>query len=260
MRGPDVKRAQNDLNWWADRFNLNKTTADGEWGPDSRRLYRQVFYLLGATKARIVDAFTQHEQELVQQHTKPTLPKGLSRGARQRSGVRRAARRRKLAATKKGILAANRYALAQIGTTEVPAGSNWGPKVGGWLKASGLGFAAAWCGAFTNAVLRAGGFKAQNRWVYTPAMLADARNGNFGLTVVAARYAQAGDCKLFKWPGVSRDSCDHVAYCINADETVEGNTSPGVSGSQNNGGGVYRRDRGDANVAGVARPDWSLVR
>ena len=37
---------------------------------------------------------------------------------------------------------------------------------------------------------------------------------------------------------------------------IEGNTSPGVSGSQNNGGGVYRRVRSISTVTAFIRPDY----
>lgn len=37
---------------------------------------------------------------------------------------------------------------------------------------------------------------------------------------------------------------------------IEGNTSPGVNGSQNNGGGVYRRVRSISTVTAFIRPDY----
>lgn len=40
-------------------------------------------------------------------------------------------------------------------------------------------------------------------------------------------------------------------------QTIEGNTSPGTSGSQSNGGGVYRRARSYDSIIGVARPYYT---
>lgn len=38
--------------------------------------------------------------------------------------------------------------------------------------------------------------------------------------------------------------------------TNEGNTSPGLEGSQNNGGSVAKKERGIANILGVCRPQY----
>lgn len=40
-------------------------------------------------------------------------------------------------------------AETQLGVTEVPAGSNWGPKVKEYLKAAEISVPAPWCAAFT---------------------------------------------------------------------------------------------------------------
>jgi cell wall-associated NlpC family hydrolase len=65
-----------------------------------------------------------------------------------------------------------------------------------------------------------------------------------------------GDFVFFKWPGVSHDFCDHVGIYAGNGQTIEGNTSSGTSGSQNNGGGVFVRVRGFANVVAVVRPTY----
>lgn len=39
--------------------------------------------------------------------------------------------------------------------------------------------------------------------------------------------------------------------------TIEGNTSPGLEGSQDNGGSVAKKERGTANILGVCRPKYS---
>lgn len=53
---------------------------------------------------------------------------------------------------------------------------------------------------------------------------------------------------------------DHVGWVEFVENgvphTIEGNTSPGPGGSQNNGGGVWRRTRTE-NIAGYGYPDYS---
>ena len=39
-------------------------------------------------------------------------------------------------------------AQKEVGTKEVPMGSNWGPRVSQYLKAAGITFPAEWCAAF----------------------------------------------------------------------------------------------------------------
>lgn len=70
--------------------------------------------------------------------------------------------------------------------------------------------------------------------------------------------AQAGDIVLFDWGGDG--VCDHVGIvevnCGSYVQTIEGNTSSGQSGSQSNGGGVYRRTRSWSSVNCVLRPSY----
>jgi cell wall-associated NlpC family hydrolase len=157
----------------------------------------------------------------------------------------------------KGAKVAVAWALAQAGTVEHPAGSNWGPKIEDWIKASGYGGPVPWCQCFANAAAVQGGAP-QLRTGFTPTVL----NGIGGYKRIPSTQARAGDFVFYKWPGVSRDACDHVGVLLGAPangrvETVEGNTSSGVSGSQNNGGGVYHRtDRSTAFVVGYVRPPY----
>lgn len=70
--------------------------------------------------------------------------------------------------------------------------------------------------------------------------------------------AQPGDLVMFDWGGDG--VADHIGIVEenHPDEgwmqTIEGNTSSGTSGSQSNGGGVYRRARNYSSIIGVARP------
>ena len=41
-----------------------------------------------------------------------------------------------------------KYAIGELGKTEVPLGSNWGPHVKKYLKSVNIPFPAAWCAAF----------------------------------------------------------------------------------------------------------------
>lgn len=160
---------------------------------------------------------------------------------------------------KSGRARAVKWALAQRGTVESPPFSNSGPKIDTWSRAS-IGITAiSWCQCFANAVLVAGG-GAQLKSAYTPAVVEWARRGLHGLKLVPISQAQPGDFLYFKWPGVSRDFCDHVgvvtAIVNGAPVTAEGNTSPGNAGSQNNGGGVYLRTRPRAYMVACVRPTY----
>lgn len=71
-----------------------------------------------------------------------------------------------------------------------------------------------------------------------------------GLVRSSMKSAKAGDAVIFDWDGDG--SPDHVGFVEKNKgsyiQTIEGNTSSGASGSQSNGGGVYRRTR-----------DWGVV-
>lgn len=79
--------------------------------------------------------------------------------------------------------------------------------------------------------------------------------------LVASEDAQPGDLVMFDWQGDG--VADHIGIVAenHPDEgwmqTIEGNTSPGTSGSQSNGGGVYRRARSYGSIIGVARPYYT---
>lgn len=155
-----------------------------------------------------------------------------------------------------GAKAALTWALAQVGTMEHPAGSNWGPKIQDWIKASGYAGPVPWCQVFVNAAAHAGGAP-QLLTGYTPTVLA----GTGGYKPVSASQAQAGDFVFFKFPGVSSATCDHVGILTSAPSggvvhTIEGNTSSGTYGSQNNGGMVAARTRSTSIVAGYVRPPY----
>lgn len=114
-----------------------------------------------------------------------------------------------------------------------------------------------WCGSFTNAVLADAGLAGEPSSVYTPAGLAAYRR----LGRSPSQPAR-GDLVFFNFPG--GEGVDHVGVVerVNQDgtlETIEGNTSPGNTGSQSNGGGVYRRHRPRSVVAGFGRPAYGTA-
>lgn len=70
-----------------------------------------------------------------------------------------------------------------------------------------------------------------------------------------------GDVLVFDW-NWSTPATNHVGILERVlpsgnYQTIEGNTSPGSSGSQSNGGGVYRRVRRPGQVRHVIRPRWA---
>lgn len=76
--------------------------------------------------------------------------------------------------------------------------------------------------------------------------------------LVPVAQAQAGDLVFFQFDNDAQP--DHVGIVeknntkLHRLVTIEGNTSSNTSGSQSNGGGVYRKKRSYATVMAVARP------
>jgi hypothetical protein len=161
----------------------------------------------------------------------------------------------------KGAKAALDFAVKQIGITENPAGSNWGPKISDWIKLTGYSGPVYWCGCFTNACVMAGGLSSTVGWGgYCPAVITHAKNkiGGWSWHV----DGQPGDLALMDTPG--GDPAIHIGIVekklgIGRYQNIEGNTSSGDGGNQSNGGGVFRRQRstqGNFRIVGFARPPW----
>lgn len=159
-----------------------------------------------------------------------------------------------------------------IGVTESPAGSNRVPVLVAWAKKLGvatyyMGF--AWCAWFGfTCALAAGSTSAKQGLVqrlfnalYTVDIVNQARAGKFGLSVVPTAEVQPGDLALIDFPG-GDPLVDHLevvevppAQVGNGEYvSIGGNTSPGDSGSQSNGGGVFRRRRYVSQVRAFVRP------
>lgn len=158
------------------------------------------------------------------------------------------------------VQTAVKWALGHAGRTgEQPAGSNAGPYISDWIRASGGVPGQPWCQYFANAVLVHGGGP-QLKSGYTVGVVQWATQGAYGLKRVSWAERRIGDFVYFKFPGVSHEFCDHVGVLSQVKSgvavCVEGNTSSGTSGSQNNGGGVYIRERPSTLVAAVVRPTY----
>lgn len=155
-----------------------------------------------------------------------------------------------------------RVAASQIGYsryTDPQAGTKYGrwfaQKTGNsYYGANGVPY----CAMFVSWVLdQAGQSVAGFPGAYCPTLRQAAINS--GLKV--NKYnAQAGDIVFFDWGGdglvdhVGIVEINHGSYI----QTIEGNTSSGTSGSQGNGGGVYRRTRSWGVVNCIIRPHYGV--
>ena len=154
------------------------------------------------------------------------------------------------------------WAKARVGITEHPAGSNRGPRITAWQEMSGYpGGGVPWCQCFVNASAYVGTRKRLNPATiggYTVSVVEMANNGEHGLKRISLNEARPGDWLYFNFPG--GESVDHVGLFMSRDGdtvfTIEGNTSSGNSGSQSNGGGVFRRERDRSLIAAVVRPPF----
>lgn len=155
------------------------------------------------------------------------------------------------------------WARRQLGTTERPAGSNWGPKIETWIRATGYSGPVPWCGCFVNAAVIQAGVPSGSGWIgYTPAIVTRAKQGFGGWRWIGQGDGRRGDLALFDTPG--GDPAVHVGIVTDRlspslYHTIEGNTSSGSAGSQANGGGVYQRRRstvGHFRIIGFARPPY----
>ena len=141
------------------------------------------------------------------------------------------------------------YARQYVGTKESPPGSNRGPLIDKWNRAAGVPKGSPWCMSFLRACFKLAGVT----------LGGGASVGFFEEWAVQhgeliVRRPFKGDVVCYRWD--SDDWPDHVAIVekvlalrwrgkafVGWIQTVEGNTSAGVRGSQANGGGVYRRRR-----------------
>lgn len=139
-------------------------------------------------------------------------------------------------------------AAGQLGTTENPPGSNRNP----YSEALGRP-AEPWCADFVVWCARQAGLVLPSESAYTPAMAA-----GFQRTGAWTEVPAPGTVVFFDFPD-SSTGIQHVGLveAVNPDgslTTIEGNTSSGEAGSQDNGGGVFRRRRPLRFVVGFGVP------
>lgn len=150
-------------------------------------------------------------------------------------------------------------AAAELGYTETPNNITkfWAARYPAWQGQP-------WCGCFVDWVLAKHGVEdypiGRNGIFYTPAIVSSAKAKGAWRDDSTLSNAQPGDLVLFDFNG--SDNAKHVGFIEKVlpgglVQTIEGNTSSGTAGSQNDGGGVYRRVRGTATVMGYV--DMSQV-
>ncbi len=176
---------------------------------------------------------------------------------RQLAGKRKAKRP---AASRQGKAIA--WAADQVGTRERPPNSNRGVRIDSWQReiASGAGWllGAPYCGIGVGVALRRAGVNGVTSRVAAVAYIEDdARAGRNGFSkLVGISSAQPGDLVCLFGRGVHVEIITGVDRSRRVLRTIGFNTSPGVSGSQANGGGVYRRARPFSAAYAIARPRY----
>lgn len=256
-KGEDVEALQRAINQSYEHYRIDRRIAvDGEMGQQTLHAARQVARCKGVTAG----PWRKLRKGRISRGTQ-RLIRGRDKSRREKlATARRAPYRRKLRRRYRpvpGELAISR-ARKYIGTTEQPAGSNWGPTVSKFIRFTGYTSPVFWCGCWAAwVVCKLGGAKIPSRirLGYAPYITADAQAGRNGLTAVPFDAARPGDI-ITLWGG---QHIEVVAERPNGDtvKTIGGNTSPeGGSGSQSNGGGVYERTRRRSDIDCVARPNY----
>lgn len=255
-KGEDVSALQAQINKQFRRFNIDRSVrVDGVFGPQTFLAAKQCALCLGATGLALKklkrNTLSIGTQKLIRGRQRTA---GESVVIKARSVYR--SRLRKRYAKLPGELAVA-AGLKLVGVTENPAGSNWGPQVGEFIKYTGYTGPVYWCGCFACwVVCKLGGAKITSRirMGYAPYITADALAGANGFTAVPIEDARAGDV-ICLWGG------QHIEVVISKPKAglvkcLGGNTSSG--GQESNGGGVFvnLRSTADADKGIVARPTW----
>lgn len=143
----------------------------------------------------------------------------------------------------RAVMSALYMAVSEIGTTESPPNSN---HIEYWAEvyppANEPGMNWAWCAGFACAMYKRQGCDWRGLVAapyYCPSIEAWARARGFWKTSAPL----AGDLTLYGGTTESVHIGIHGRTTSAGYVAIEGNTSPGVSGSQDDGGGVYRRTR-----------------
>lgn len=150
-------------------------------------------------------------------------------------------------------------AKKELGTTEIGF-SNAGPRVNEYLAAVGLGPGHAWCAAFCffcadEAKIPSSTWAGLTNKAYCPTVESWARSKG-----VLSTSPSRGDFMLLQMWDSQGQYSGHIGIVEdvvgNQIHTIEGNTSPqGSGGSDDNGGGVYRRTRAVSSAKYVKWPN-----
>ncbi len=147
-------------------------------------------------------------------------------------------------------------ALAERDYTECQGHRHTGrnhTKYGRWYGMDGV----PWCAIWLSWVFAQAGMP-DYRGHWTPGWADAFRHYGMWTPEHPTVEPRRGWLAFFDFPGDSKDRIQHVGIVGYAEPgevvCVEGNTSAGVAGSQDNGGGVYVRTRPRSHVVGYGRP------
>lgn len=153
---------------------------------------------------------------------------------------------------------------ARVGYTENPPNSNIDDRPDGIHKAQDVTAnghwldRTAWCGSWCMYALTAGGFRVDSDLCSVASIEEMAKKGQYPFRGWTTDRSKAEMCDLVVIGGYGVH-VEMVRGKANSDGSVPtwgGNTSPGTSGSQSNGGGAYRRTRYPSEVRGFALLQW----
>jgi hypothetical protein len=252
MRGKDVAFHQRTLNRQFREWGVNfAVDVDGQYGTTTRDATVKVMYGLGISRAEI-DRGTSSALRIKMRHADRRSDLEHRRERERADWRRRLKRRYEGHGPKAAVAYAKKQAANHI--VEHPAGSNTGPMIRDWLRLCGIG-PNPWCGAFVNACLVAAGFPTEPWLCYCPNTEARAKTRQGGWSWHSINEAKPGDLVLY-----GGSVAQHVGLYVGNGVTIEGNTSGGTGGSQDNGGGVFVRRRNfhapGFPARGVARPPY----
>jgi hypothetical protein len=246
MTGSDVKRLQRKLG----------IDADGEYGPITAQAVTSSKLHLGFAPSKLETGATPFYQELL--YGKRSAPADYA--ARAKKIAAADAKAAKAAAKNGGgrLKAAN-WLLEREGRHEnkVPNRADWLDK---WQVANGhprFGSPGEegwpWCGVACWAAYKYGaGVVLDGRLRSTDFIFTASAANTERMFRVPLKQAKKGDLVLLFKRGqhVGMVAADYKGGAL---ATIEGNTSAGSSGSQSNGGGIFRRNRAASDVVAIVR-------
>lgn len=228
MRGEDVRELQRALNGSAFGDFLRGAGIDGDFGVYTAQAVHRAKYWLGYAKPN--------------KHAGAALVAHL-RGRRPLNDAMQARRRRRIEARKNRPVRSKALARMRLylGERENPMGSNRCPATRWW------GWVGPWCAMqVSRAYVEAGSkaFARGSRYANVGQIVDAARAGRDGLSLT--KRPVDGDLIVYRFPGCTT-RYSHIGM-KDGRYSLEGNTHPDGSGSQDNGGRCCRRERGSEYV------------